>query len=203
MGTALACTALEELQRPTFATIVHQLQDLRQLVDASHASQPAVIPPSAAVPVTAPKGLQGPCESPQQRTREEHGHRVERDLGEGVVVELECVFSAAADAAKLPLNQKCLSLRDSGPWLVGRQHQPQLFPILVPNETLCSSISRSHFELAWEAPTMWLRKLTPNVLLVNGVPAPSVRVPVAHGTHVALCRLDDGAPFLAFCLLSR
>jgi len=129
----------------------------------------------------------------------------EPEQGEELVeVVLECVFAANIDVARLPLKHKCLALRvDQAPWAVGRLQQQQLFARLVPNEALRNNISRVHFELAWEPPALFLKKTTPNTLLVNGVPAPPNKIPLGHGSHIGLCQAGAHAPFLAFCLLLR
>jgi len=120
-----------------------------------------------------------------------------------VEVVLECTYAIGVDVPTIPLKHKCLALILPGPWTFGRQQQPQLFARLVPDESLRSCISRSHLELTWEAPNLCLKKLSPNVLLINGAPATYAAVTIGPGTHLGFCGRDNKTPFIIFNVLFR
>jgi len=116
---------------------------------------------------------------------------------------LECTHAVGVDVAAIPLKYKCLVLTLPGPWIVGRQQQPQLFVRLVSDEPLRSCISRSHLELAWEPPNLRLDKLSPNLVLLNGAPVTHVGAIIGPGAQIGFCGRDNKTPFLVFNVLFR
>jgi len=81
-------------------------------------------------------------------------------------------------------------------------HQPYLFGHLVPDEALRGLISRNHFELAWRQNTLWLRKMSANALLLDGLPV-AEQASVSQGSQIGFCCLDGKTPFILFTILYR
>jgi len=68
---------------------------------------------------------------------------------------------------------------------------------LVPSESLRNYISRSHFELSWEASTIVLTKFSQNCMWINDRIVPAFQpVAAADEDHIKLCGPDANAPFL-------
>eukprot|EP00419_Tripos_fusus_P001037 CAMPEP_0172681464 /NCGR_PEP_ID=MMETSP1074-20121228/17471_1 /TAXON_ID=2916 /ORGANISM="Ceratium fusus, Strain PA161109" /LENGTH=1008 /DNA_ID=CAMNT_0013499975 /DNA_START=87 /DNA_END=3113 /DNA_ORIENTATION=+ len=122
-------------------------------------------------------------------------------LGEVV---LECTHSSGVDVANMSSKLKCLVLKAAeGPWTIGRMQQPEMFARLVPDETLRTVISRNHLLFTWVASTLQLKKLSPNVVLVNGAPAPPSEIAVTHGAKIEFLGRDNTTSFLTFTILLR
>eukprot|EP00931_Biecheleriopsis_adriatica_P116740 TRINITY_DN92341_c0_g1_i1.p1 TRINITY_DN92341_c0_g1~~TRINITY_DN92341_c0_g1_i1.p1 ORF type:complete len:781 (+),score=150.00 TRINITY_DN92341_c0_g1_i1:113-2455(+) len=121
-----------------------------------------------------------------------------------VHVTLECIHvrgqPGLPDAS--PFARRLILPAGRGPWLIGRQAQPQFFTRLVPDEELRSCISRNHFELCWKGSDLTLRQLSANTLWLDGMMTTSDDVIIEHGSKVGLCLPGDaGSPFLVFCVL--
>jgi len=125
--------------------------------------------------------------------------------GAAGAVFLECVKATGIDPMQLPPQQRCIALTGpEGRWMVGRQTHPEVFVRLVPDEAMRMCISRTHFELAWAPmPSLFLRKLGVNELLVNGTPASTEGTPVMQGAHLGFCSPNSPTvPFLVFVVSS-
>lgn len=118
---------------------------------------------------------------------------------------LECTAADGVDLGSMPLRKRCLAFRqDAGPWTVGRQQQADLFTWLVPVEDKRTCISRSHFILSWQKLGLRLKKLSPNMMLVNGKPAPPQQeIDLAQGTEIGFCGKDNLRTFLTFTVRLR
>lgn len=120
---------------------------------------------------------------------------------------LQCSFSSEVDVGRLEPHQKCVVLKGSGPWTVGRQNYSEVFASLVPNESLRSLISRNHFELACPPgdakPALVLRKLSQNALLVDGVAVAQVETRLEHGTTIGFCGRTASETLLLFRVFVR
>lgn len=120
-------------------------------------------------------------------------------------VVLECILARGLDLSITRAKYKCLALHsDHSPWNIGRMQQPDFFARLVPDEELRSSLSRCHLQLAWRRGTVLLKKLSANVVLLDGRPVPPQQeLPVPHGGHMGLCGQDSLTAFLVFRVLVR
>mmetsp|Transcript_70089 Transcript_70089/g.188773 ORF Transcript_70089/g.188773 Transcript_70089/m.188773 type:complete len:284 (+) Transcript_70089:1-852(+) len=91
---------------------------------------------------------------------------------------------------------------------VGRQHQPDLFTLLILNKEHMSSVSRTHFEVQLpegpEGPAC-LKKLSGNPLLVDDRPvAQNEAVPLQDGARIGFTGTSESDPtFLEFRLYLR
>mmetsp|Transcript_31167 Transcript_31167/g.56933 ORF Transcript_31167/g.56933 Transcript_31167/m.56933 type:complete len:481 (+) Transcript_31167:61-1503(+) len=84
----------------------------------------------------------------------DHHAEVRPSLGSVVEVVLECVYARDVDVTSLPAAQRAIafSADDGGGrirQLVGREHQPSFFNLLVPDRRTLLNVSLSHFELTW------------------------------------------------------
>merc|ERR1740130_278181 len=96
------------------------------------------------------------------------------DLAEVV---LEAVSADGIDLGPLPRAHKAIAFavdpaKGRLSFLVGREYQPDFFERLVQAPDQRQTISRSHFELAWEPPSTapTLRKLSGNPLILDDRP---------------------------------
>lgn len=137
----------------------------------------------------------GVCRQPSPADVMQTGHL------QDVIAGIECVFSSKVDVSKLGFKQKGWLLRESeAPWKVGRQHQPDIFNTIVPDEVLVLSIARSHFELhpqsqEEETPGLQLHLLPHNPLKVDAEQISSQsttkEVCIRSGSEISLCHLDE------------
>lgn len=130
-------------------------------------------------------------------------------------VVLECIEADHVDLRSIPAEEKSLAFQVKHAETcflhakIGRQHQPEFFEKLVRNKDALTSISRSHFELSWEAPweSVKLRQLSRNKLLVDSrlvtwTEAAPILVP--DGTRLAFCgSTDSDVRFLVVRLTTR
>ncbi|CAE8598055.1 unnamed protein product [Polarella glacialis] len=149
----------------------------------------------------------------------------------GRQVTLDCARApATTDISTMPLEVRRLILPPgNGPWVIGRQCQPQFFARLVPDEAARNCISRNHFELFWSGGQLLLRMLSGNKVLLDGKPIvqqhpnSAVAMPplvaaaqssqgsasvvglttIQHGSEIGLCLPNSEEPFLLLQVLLR
>jgi len=117
-------------------------------------------------------------------------------------VVLEAVVADGIELGALPPDRRCIAFAVEASkgrlsCSVGRQHQPEFFERLVSKKEHLSSISRSHFELAWEPPASapTLRKLSANPLLLDDHAMTQSEAPtVPDGARVGFKGTYEGAP---------
>jgi len=115
------------------------------------------------------------------------------------------------DVASLPRAERAIAFavdpaKGRLSFVIGREYQPDFFEKLVQKPEQRGTISRSHFELAWEPPATapTLRKLSGNPLLIDDRPVSGsepIRVP--DGTRVAFASTDDSQRFLVLRVTLR
>mmetsp|Transcript_2897 Transcript_2897/g.8663 ORF Transcript_2897/g.8663 Transcript_2897/m.8663 type:complete len:155 (+) Transcript_2897:3-467(+) len=92
------------------------------------------------------------------------------------------------------------SVRAGKSWQVGPRHQPHLFRRLAPD--VGSLPPPDLFELALEAPCLYLRRLALDMpLLLNGVPLRQPAFVLWHEVEIGLCYMEGGAPQFTFRVL--
>ncbi|CAJ1435265.1 unnamed protein product [Effrenium voratum] len=118
---------------------------------------------------------------------------------------LECTHSGGTDVSQMPLKHKCLALRaGEQPWAIGRQQQPNFFAQLIPDEATRTLISRSHVVLSLENQAVKVRKLSPNLVKLNGWPInKDDEVPLTSGAQLDFCGRDNATPILSFSVVLR
>eukprot|EP00930_Biecheleria_cincta_P095542 TRINITY_DN87498_c0_g1_i1.p1 TRINITY_DN87498_c0_g1~~TRINITY_DN87498_c0_g1_i1.p1 ORF type:complete len:817 (-),score=130.92 TRINITY_DN87498_c0_g1_i1:74-2524(-) len=121
-------------------------------------------------------------------------------------VTLECIRSSTQpDLSNLaPEACRLILAAGTGPWLIGRQAQPQFFTRLVPDEAVRNYISRNHFELSWnKSKQLVLKQLSPNALSLDGegLSASTAERNVQHGSEISFCMPGVELPFLVLRLL--
>lgn len=117
-------------------------------------------------------------------------------------VVLECTLAEGVDLGAIPVDRRAIAFtvdpsKGRLSFTVGRQHQPDFFDTVVRKKERLSSISRSHFELAWEPPAACpiLRKLSGNPLLIDDHPVGSSEAPkVPDGARIGFTGTTDDAP---------
>lgn len=68
---------------------------------------------------------------------------------------------------------------------------------LIPDDILRNYISRTHFELSREGSMVLLQKLSSNLLLVDDMVVPALKLqPLADNSRLSLCGPDATCPFL-------
>jgi len=141
---AFRCWNSEDLERPRFNELCRSIRSIleRHFSSDSMAASPGV----CSKPLVAPVGDAGSCRAAVP--------------GPTGTWRLECIFSSclSVDAfAEIPGESRTLSF--SAPdspeprrvaVVVGRQHQPQMFDILLTDKALLSYVSRSHLQIEFE-----------------------------------------------------
>mmetsp|Transcript_57770 Transcript_57770/g.96128 ORF Transcript_57770/g.96128 Transcript_57770/m.96128 type:complete len:520 (-) Transcript_57770:34-1593(-) len=124
---------------------------------------------------------------------------------------LDCVHAEGVDLQRLPGTDKIIAFHvdPSQPLMVkvGRQHQPAFFERLVPSRERRMSVSRTLFEIMWQAPSNvpMLRRLSSNRLNVGGATvATGEAVRISDDTCVGLSGTEDSEVyFLVLRVLLR
>jgi hypothetical protein len=125
--------------------------------------------------------------------------------GNSIDVVLECVHTAFADLASMPVWQRSVvkSVKVGKSWRIGPRHQPQLWSRLVPD--IADLPQPDLFELSLDAPCLYLRRLALDVmLLANDVLLRQPAFVLWHGVEIGLCNAEGMQPQFTFrALLDR
>lgn len=124
---------------------------------------------------------------------------------------LDCIHAEGVDLQRLPSTDRIIAFHvDPSQALavkVGRQHQPAYFERLVPSRERRMGVSRTLFEVLWQAPSTvpMLRKLSSNKLVVGGASvATGEAVQISDETCVGLSGAEDSEVyFLVLRVLLR